>query len=358
MPAIDTLLRTMLEKGGSDLHLAVGLPAKARVSGALTPIDDKPLSAAEMEILLKEICPPRRWQDFLDRKDLDLAHEIPGLARFRANFLYNHWGQGAVFRQIPSKILSFEDLKLPESLKKLCNLHEGLVVVTGPTGSGKSTTLAAMIDYINTNQSKHIITIEDPIEFVHTNKQSVIVHREVGEHTTSFANALKGAMRHDPDIVLLGELRELETIQLALGCASMGILVFGTLHTNNAPKTVDRMINAFPAEEQNQVRTLLSGCLSGVVSQLLCRKRTGGRVAVHEILLPHEALPNTIRTGQIANIRQLIESGGAEGMCTMDQSLIARVKDGTITAREAYMKGANKALFASMLQPGELETGH
>jgi twitching motility protein PilT len=307
---------------------------------------------------LKEICPARKWQDFLDRKDLDLAHEIPGTARFRANFLYNHWGQGAVFRQIPSKILSFEQLNLPPQLKKLCNLHEGLVVVTGPTGSGKSTTLAAMIDYINTTQSKHIITIEDPIEFVHTNKQSVIVHREVGEHTTSFANALKGAMRHDPDIVLLGELRELETIQLALGCASMGILVFGTLHTNNAPKTVDRIINAFPAEEQNQVRTLLAGCLSGVVSQLLCRKRAGGRVAVHEILLPHEALPNTIRTGQIANIRQLVESGGAEGMCSMDQSLLARVKDGTISAREAYMKGANKALFAGMLQPGELETGH
>ncbi len=348
----------MLEKGGSDLHLAVGLPAKARISGALAPIDDKPLTAAEMEVLLKEICPPRRWQDFLDRKDLDLAHEITGLARFRANFLYNHWGQAAVFRQIPSKILSFDELKLPPQLKKLCNLHEGLVVVTGPTGSGKSTTLAAMIDHINATQSKHIITIEDPIEFVHQNKQSVIVHREVGEHTTSFANALKGAMRHDPDIVLLGELRELETMQLALSCASMGILVFGTLHTNNAPKTVDRIINAFPAEEQNQVRTLLAGCLAGVVSQLLCRKKSGGRVAVHEILLPHEALPNTIRTGQIANIRQLVESGGAEGMCTMDQSLMARVKDGTISAREAYMKGANKALFAPLLQPGEIENGH
>jgi twitching motility protein PilT len=355
MPAIDALLRTMLERGGSDLHLTVGLPPKARLSGALTPIANTPISATQMETLLQEICPPRKWTEFLERKDLDLAHEIPGLARFRANFLYNHWGQGAVLRQIPSKILSFDDLKLPEVLKKLCHLQEGLVVVTGPTGSGKSTTLAAMIDYINTNLSRHIITIEDPIEFVHQNKKSVIVHREVGEHTASFADALKGAMRHDPDIVLLGEMRELETIKLALGCASMGMLVFGTLHTNNAPKTIDRIINAFPAEEQNQVRTMLSGCLAGVVSQLLCKRVPKGRVAVHEILLPHEALPNTIRTGQIANIRQLIESGGSDGMTTMDQSLMARVKDGTVEPYEAYMKGANKALFAPLLKPGELE---
>jgi twitching motility protein PilT len=260
MAAIDQLLRLMLEKGGSDLHLTVGLPPKARISGSLQPIGDAVLDTKTMESLLKEICPERRWADYLDRKDLDLAHEVPGLARFRGNFLYNHWGQGAVFRQIPAKILSFDDLKLPEALKKLCHLDQGLVVVTGPTGSGKSTTLAAMIDYINSNFSKHIITIEDPIEFVHPNKKSVIVHREVGEHTQSFAAALKGAMRHDPDIVLLGEMREMETIKLALGCASMGMLVFGTLHTNNAAKTVDRIINTFPADEQNQVRVMLAGC--------------------------------------------------------------------------------------------------
>jgi twitching motility protein PilT len=355
MPAIDSLLRTMLTKGGSDLHLTIGLPAKARISGGLAAIGDIPITATQMETFLQEICPPRRWQDFLERKDLDLAYEISGLARFRANFLYNHWGQAAVFRQIPSKIVPFEQLNLPPALKKFCHLNEGLVLVTGPTGSGKSTTLAAMIDYINTHFAKHIITIEDPIEFVHQNKQSVIVHREVGEHTASFAGALKGSMRHDPDIVLLGELRELETIQLALSCASMGILVFGTLHTNNAPKTIDRIINAFPADEQNQVRTMLSGCLAGVVSQLLCRKQAGGRVAVHEILLSHEALPNTIRSGQIANIRQLIESSSSEGMCTMDQSLLARVKDNSISPKEAYMKGANKALFLPLLKPGELE---
>jgi twitching motility protein PilT len=358
MAAIDALLKQMLEKGGSDLHLTVGLPPKTRASGSLQAMSDTPLDAATMEKLLKEICPEKRWQDFLERRDLDLAHEIPGVARFRGNYLYNHWGMAAVFRQIPAKILSFSTLNLPEALKKLCHLDQGLVVVTGPTGSGKSTTLAAMIDYINDNLAKHIITIEDPIEFVHPVKKSVIVHREVGEHTQSFAAALKGAMRHDPDIVLLGEMRELETIRLALGCASMGMLVFGTLHTNNAPKTVDRIINTFPADEQNQARVMLSSCLSGVVAQLLCKKIPKGRCAVHEILLTHEALPNTIRSGQIANIKSIIESSGGDGMITMDQSLQNRVKDNTIEPKEAYMKASNKALFASMLKPGDLDGGH
>jgi twitching motility protein PilT len=358
MAAIDELLRLMLEKGGSDLHLTVGLPPKARISGALQPIGDRAVGAQAMEAMLREICPEKRWADFLDRKDLDLAYEVPGLARFRGNYLYNHWGQAAVFRQIPAKILSFDDLKLPEALKKFCHLDQGLVVVTGPTGSGKSTTLAAMIDYINTNLSRHIITIEDPIEFVHPVKKSVIVHREVGEHTGSFGAALKGAMRHDPDILLLGEMREMETIKLALGCASMGMLVFGTLHTNNAAKTVDRIINTFPADEQNQVRVMLAGCLAGVVAQLLCKRVPKGRCAVHEILLSHEALPNTIRSGQIANIKSIIESGGADGMITMDNSLMNRVKDGTIEPKEAYMKAATKATFAPLLKPGDLDGGH
>ncbi len=358
MPALDSLLSKMIEEGGSDLHLTVGLPPKIRNSGALVPLEDTPIDAAKMESLLKEICSPERWDEFLENKDLDLAYEIEGLARFRGNYLYNHWGQAAVFRQIPAEILSFEKLNLPESLKKLCHLNEGLVVVTGPTGSGKSTTLAAMIDYINGNLCKHIITIEDPIEFVHPVKKSVIVHREVGEHTQTFASALKGAMRHDPDILLLGEMRELETIKLALGCASMGMLVFGTLHTNNAPKTVDRIINTFPAEEQNQVRIMLAGCLSGVVAQLLCKRQPKGRCAVHEILLKHEALPNTIQSGRIANIRSIIESSAADGMTTMDNSLMARVKDDTISAKEAYMKSSDKALFAPLLKPGDLDGEH
>ena len=358
MAVIDSLLRTMLEKGGSDLHLTVGLPPKSRISGNLIPLADTPVTAEYMVELLQGICPPARWAQYLEKKDLDLAHEIPGLARFRGNFLYNHWGQAAVFRQIPSKILSFDDLKLPPALKKLCNLNEGLVVVTGPTGSGKSTTLAAMIDYINDTSARHIITIEDPVEFVHQNKKSVIVHREVGDHTRSFGAALKGAMRHDPDIILVGEMRELETIKLALSCASMGMLVFGTLHTNNAPKTIDRIINAFPAQEQNQVRVMLAGCLAGVVAQLLCKRMPKGRCAVHEILMQHEALPNVIRSGQINNIRALIEGGGADGMITMDQSLLARVQDGSIEPKEAYLKAANKPPFAALLKPGELESGH
>jgi twitching motility protein PilT len=358
MAEIDALLRKMVSLGGSDLHLSTGSAPKARVSGSIQPIEPEVLTAANLEHMLQEIAPERKWTEYLQKRDLDLAYEIPGLARFRGNFLYNHWGMAAVFREIPAKILTFEQLGLPEAIKKLCVLNEGLVVVTGPTGSGKSTTLAAMIDYINANFSKHIITIEDPIEFVHPVKKSVIVHREVGEHTKSFAAALKGAMRHDPDILLVGEMRELETIKLALSCASMGMLVFGTLHTNNAPKTVDRIINAFPADDQNQVRVMLSGCLAGIVAQLLCRKIPKGRCAVHEILLQHEALANTVRSGQIANIRAIIEGSGAEGMVLMDTSLMNRIKDGTIEAKEAYMKASNKAAFASFLKPGDLDAEH
>jgi len=355
MAEIDSLLRLMVEKEGSDLHLSAGMPPKARISGSIQPIGDKVLTTAMMGRMLGEIVPEERWAQFLERRDLDLAHEIPGLARFRGNFFYTHWGMGAVFREIPVKILSLEQLGIPDAVKRLCLLNEGLVVVTGPTGCGKSTTLAAMVDYINSNLCRHIITIEDPIEFVHTFKKSVILHREVGQHTETFASALKGAMRHDPDILLIGEMRELETIKLALSCASMGMLVFGTLHTNNAPKTVDRIINSFPADQQNQVRVMLAGCLSGIVAQLLCSRVPKGRCAVHEILLQHEALANTVRTGQIANIRAIIEGSGADGMILMDTSLMNRVKDGTIEAREAYMKAANKAAFEPLLKPGDLD---
>ncbi|MGA2015504.1 MAG: PilT/PilU family type 4a pilus ATPase [Opitutaceae bacterium] len=355
MAEIDALLRTMVEKEGSDLHLSVGLPPRARISGSIQPIGDAPVTAQAMEKMLKELVPERRWKEYLESRDLDFAYEIPGLARFRGNLFYTHFGQAVVLREIPVRILTLEQLGLPEAVKKLCTLHEGLVVVTGPTGSGKSTTLAAMIDYINTNMCRHIITIEDPIEFVQPVKKSIIVHREVGEHTKSFPAALKSAMRHDPDIVLIGEMRELETMKLALSCASMGMLVFGTLHTNNAPKTVDRIINSFPADDQNQVRVMLSGCLAGIVAQLLCPRIPKGRCAVHEILLQHEALGNTVRSGQISNIRAIIEGSGAEGMVLMDTSLMNRVKDGTIEAREAYMKAANKALFTPLLKPGDLE---
>ncbi len=244
-----------------------------------------------------------------------------------------------------------QDLNLPHVLKKICEFKNGLVCVTGPTGSGKSTTMAAMIDYINENYSKHIITIEDPIEFVHKSKRSVIVHREAGIHSESFANALMGAMHADPDIVLLGEMRDVETIRLALTCASMGILVFGTLHTNNAPKTIDRILDAFPADEQPQIRTMLAQCLRGVVSQLLCRKADEqGRVAVHEVLLHVDALSSIIREGQISSIRNIIESNVGMGMCSMDAVLKKLMFDKIITPLEAYMKASEKKEFLGFLE--------
>jgi twitching motility protein PilT len=350
MPAIDQLLRVMRDHDGSDLHLMVGLPPRARVSGSLITLTEFPVITTEqMEKLLHEICPAHRWNHYIKHNDLDFAYEIPGLARFRVNYLMNAWGQGAVFRQIPSRILSFDDLNLPIALKKLCVLREGLVLVTGPTGSGKSTTLAAMMDFINENFRRNIVTVEEPIEFVHKNKKSIIVHREVGEHTESFGDALKGAMRADPDIILVGEMRQIETMRLALRCASMGMLVFATLHTNNAPKTIDRIIDSFPADEQNQIRVLLASCLRGIVSQLLCKKITGGRVAVHEILLPHDALGGTIRSGNIPAIRNIIEGGRSEGMTSMDVSLREHMDAGEISPREAYMKATDKSLFEKLL---------
>lgn len=346
----------MLDQGGSDLHLMVGLPPKVRTSGSLVPMaGEAPLTAEKLSRALEGICPPEKWQQFMRKRDLDLAYEIVGRARFRGNFLYNHWGPAAVFRQIPAKIMTMEELKLPDTLRKICTFTEGLVLVTGPTGSGKSTTLAAMINNINRTQNRHLITIEDPIEFVHQNEKSVIVHREVGEHTRSFAEALRGAMRADPDIVLLGEMRELETIRLALGCASMGMLVFGTLHTNSAVKTIDRIIDVFPAEEQNQIRILLAGCLKAVVSQLLCRKVGGGRVAVHEILLQHEAIPQTIRSGKLGELRTIIESSSADGMSSMDNTLRARLADKMIAPKEAFLKATDKGAFERYLDPSDRE---
>jgi twitching motility protein PilT len=353
MAIIDQLLTAMVKDGGSDLHLMVGQPAKIRVNGDLDSITDDVIDSEQMHDMLKEICPEVRWKHFLETKDLDFAYEIPGVARFRSNYLNNYYGMAAVFREIPSEILTMDQLHLPEILKKICEFKSGLVCVTGPTGSGKSTTLAAMIDYINKNFTKHIITLEDPIEFVHKNNSSIIVHREVGIHTNSFADALMGAMRSDPDIVLLGEMRDMETIKLALTCAAMGMLVFATLHTNNAPKTIDRIIDAFPAEEQPQVRGMLAEAIRGIVSQLLCKKQDGGRVAVHEVLLWTEGLPNTIRNGQISNIKTIIESNKNLGMCSMDANLKQLLNKKIITANEAYMKASDKKQFLKYIEDEE-----
>jgi twitching motility protein PilT len=350
MYAIDKMLSAMHALKGSDLHLMIGLPPRTRASGSLVTLSQFPVITAEqMESILREICPPPRWKYFLENNDLDFAYEVPGLYRYRVNYLQNAWGMAAVLREIPTKILSFDELGLPVSLKKMCSLREGLVLVSGPTGSGKSTTLAALIDHINSTSRRNIITVEDPIEFVHQNKQSVIIHREVGDHTESFADALKGAMRADPDVILVGELRQAEVIRLALGCASMGMLVLATLHTNNAPKTIDRIIDSFAADEQNQIRVLLAGCLRGIVSQLLCKKVSGGRIAAHEILLPHDALGGTIRSGNISGIRNIIEGARAEGMVSMDITLREYLAAGHITVREAYMKSTDKTLFEKQL---------
>ena len=356
MPKIDEFLHAMMELKGSDLHLCVGLPPKIRIHGSLEELDVPAIDKASMEKILGEICPPEKWQHFLTNHDLDFAYELRGVARYRTNYFNNHYGMGSICRIIPTKIKTVDELNLPQVLKTICSYTRGLVLVTGPTGSGKSTTQAAMIDYINVNYHKHVITIEDPIEFVHQTKQSVIVQREVGTDTESFAAALRGSMRADPDIILVGEMRDLETISLALSCAAMGLLVFGTLHTNNAPKTVDRIIDAFPADEQPQIRAMLAQSLAAVVSQLLCRTPDGnGRCAVHEILLQHEALGATIREGMISNIRSIIESSGNMGMKTMDSDLLRLIRDEKISTIEAYMKASNKGDFEQYVNKEELQ---
>ena len=355
MARIDDFLLAMVERGGSDLHLCSGLPPKIRVHGDLEPLDEPPITADEMAGILHEVCPEEKWEWYNENRDQDFAYEIRNVARFRVNYMFNHFGPGAVLRVIPTKILTLDDLHLPPILTEVCEYPSGLVLVTGPTGSGKSTTLAAMMDYINTRYHKHIITIEDPIEFVHRNKESVIVQREVGSDTNSFANALRGAMRADPDIILVGEMRDLETISLALSCAAMGLLVFGTLHTNNAPKTVDRIIDAFPADEQPQIRAMLAQSLKAVISQLLCRTADGkGRVATHEILLHHEALGSTIREGMISNIRSIIEQSTGRGMKSMDSDLMRLMNEGRITGFEAFMKASNKQEFEKFLTKEDL----
>lgn len=350
MPQIDEYLTKLVELGGSDLHITVGAPPRVRISGSLQVMDYPAFTDESISALMREMTSETRWERYLETGDVDLAHAVPGVARFRVNMFRNHWGKAAVFRQIPSRVMTIDELKLPDVLKSVAEYKEGLVLVTGPTGSGKSTTLAAMIDHINETMQKQIITVEDPIEFVHVSKGSTLIHREVGEHARSFSRSLKSAMRADPDIILIGEMRDMETMRLALACASMGMLVFATLHTNNAPKTIDRFIDAFPADEQNLVRVILADSLKAIISQLLCKRVGGGRVAVHEILLEHEALPHTIRQHNLAQIRNIIDGNRHVGMVSMDAVLTEKLKQGIITAEEAYMKASDKAAFAHLVQ--------
>ncbi len=350
---IDQLFRYLKEKGGSDLHMAAGLAPRIRKHGSLEDVEGwSVLTDDELRSILQEMCSEKQWNEYDSTGDLDFAYGMEGFARFRANFLRQENGAGAVFRIIPDKIVPLAQLKLPPAIEKFAHLQQGLVLVTGPTGSGKSTTLAGVIDTINSTYSKHIVTIEDPVEFVHQNKKSVFSQREVGTDTESFGTALRAAIREDADVILVGEMRDLETIALAITAAEMGVLVFGTLHTNNAAKTIDRLIDAFPADQQSQVRTTLSESIAGIVSQLLLPTADGkGRCAVNEVLVRTPGLPNVIREGNTPMIHSIIQSGKNLGMQAMDDALFALVKEGKVLPKEAYMKATNKQRFEELLPP-------
>jgi twitching motility protein PilT len=346
MPRIDQLFDAMLSQDGSDLHLAEGQPPKIRRTGRLVQLDHPALTADAIRGYLEEICDPDRWQSFLAGGDLDFAYAFGDKARFRSNYFFQAHGMGAVFRTIPSKIKTLDELRLPPVLKTFSLLRAGMVLVTGPTGSGKSTTLAAIIDLINETSARHIVTIEEPIEFVHANKKSVICQREVPNDVHSFAEGLRTAGRQDCDVILVGEMRDYETISLAVSAAATGTLVFGTLHTNSAVKTVDRIIDVFPAGQQAQIRSMLSDSLKGVCAQILLRAADGNsRIACNEILLSNSALANSIREGKTPNIRNVIQAGRSQGMQLMDDAIHKYLTDKKITAEEAYMKATDKSRF-------------
>jgi twitching motility protein PilT len=352
MARLDELFSLLKERGGSDLHLAAGLAPRLRVHGELASLPDHPpLDHDGLLELLRELVGEEQWREYRKSGDLDFAYGLPGVGRFRANYLSQENGAAAVFRLIPEEIVPLASLGLPRAIEGLPHLQQGLVLVTGPTGSGKSTTLAAVIDRINSTYAKHIVTIEDPVEFVHQNRRSIFSQREVGTDTESFGAALRAAIRQDADVILVGEMRDLETIALAITAAEMGALVFGTLHTNGAANTIDRLIDAFPADEQSQIRTTLAESIAGIVSQLLLKTADGqGRCAVNEILLKTPGLPNVIREGNTPMITSIIQAGRAAGMQLMDDALMALVESGRVTARDAYMKSSNKQRFEGLIQ--------
>jgi twitching motility protein PilT len=346
MPKIDALFNHMIEQNASDLHLSTGSRPQLRLHGELVEMEYEILRNDGLKELLFEIASEEQQNIFLSKRDLDFAYEIQGAARFRANYFEQKRGMAAVFRVIPTKILTVEDLSLPVQILKLTNLSRGLVLVTGPTGSGKSTTLAALIDYINSNRKDHILTIEDPIEFVHESKGCLVNHREVGNHTESFASALRAALREDPDVILVGEMRDLETIELAITAAETGHLVFGTLHTSSAAKTIDRIIDAFPAGQQAQIRTMLSESLKGVLcQQLLKRTDQPGRLAALEILFCKTAVANLIREGKTFQIPSIMQTSKGEGMQLVDQAIMDFLMKKMIAPEEAYLKANDKSAF-------------
>jgi twitching motility protein PilT len=348
--ALDALLDGMVARRASDLHLASDSPPHLRVDGDMVAVQGyAPLSAERLKDLLWSVAPERNREEWHARKDTDFAHET-SQARFRVNVFCDRRGIGAVLRQIPNEILTAEAMGLSRPVLDLCFLTKGLVLVTGPTGSGKSTTLAAMLDHVNRHREDHIITIEDPIEFVHPNKKCLVNQREVGIHTSSFKQALRAALREDPDVVLVGELRDLETIAIAIETAETGHLVFGTLHTNTAPSTVDRIIDQFPADRQAQIRMMLSESLKGVIAQTLCKRIGGGRVAAHEILLCNSGVANLIREGKTFQIPSIMQTGKAQGMMTLNDSLFELVKKKVVEPREAWLKAVAKADLKSQLE--------
>jgi twitching motility protein PilT len=356
MAELDKFFNLMIEVGASDLHLASDSQPIVRVRGELERIDHPVLDSDHLKKMLYEIAPEFKVKTFEETGDIDFGYEIAGVARFRANFFNQKYGVAAVFRLIPSKILTTEQLGLPPIMKKFAELHKGLVLVTGPTGSGKSTTLAAIVDYANKVRKDHIITVEDPIEFVHKSQGCLVNHREVGMHTKSFASALRGALREDPDIILVGEMRDLETIELALTAAATGHLVFGTLHTPSAAKTIDRVIDVFPADQQNQIRNTLSESLKGVVAQnLLKRIDVKGRVAALEILVVTPAIANLIREAKTFQIPGMLQVGKKYGMQTLDDAIMDLLNRKMIAPEDAYSRCIDKAKFRPFLkvQPEE-----
>jgi twitching motility protein PilT len=350
---IDSYLGEILDKKGSDLHFIAGDPPRIRLYGDITPLRQEKLAQNLVKDALYEIMPKTAIDRFEDKDGADFAYSLADRGRFRVNVMRQLNGMGAVFRAIPSKALTMDELKLPEAVRQMCRANQGLILVTGKTGSGKSTTLAAMIDDINHREKGHILTIEDPIEFVHQRKSCLISQREVGVHSKSFAGALHSALREDPDVILVGELRDYETMSIAVTAAEMGILVMGTLHTNGAAATVDRMVNVFPADKQSHVRTMLSTSLRGVVSQqLLQRADKSGRVAALEILVNTNASANLIRQGKLDQLENTMQAGGAFGMRTMDTAIQQLLNERQITGKEAYKKAINKAKFEQFKDTG------
>ncbi len=346
---IDRFLSILPKRNGSDLHLSVGSPPIVRIDGELERIRYRVLTEGDFYNLVGPIAPPRIWEAFNEINDVDFAYQMGEQARFRVNLFKQERGSGAVFRLIPSRVPTAEDLNLPTSVAALSTARRGLILVTGPTGSGKSTTLAAILDRMNKRSAHHVITIEDPIEFVHTNDKSVFTQREIGPDVPGFAEGVKAAIREDPDCLLVGEMRDLETMRMALTAAETGLLVFATVHTNSAAKAVDRIIDAFPADEQEQVRIVLAEALRGVVAQQLLRKKGGGRAPAFEILLGSTALSNAIREGKTSQINNQIATGKSKGMISMDQSLTELVKQGLVETDEALDRAIDKESFKGMI---------